>query len=335
MITVTLYTRQGCHLCEEAKADLAALQAEVPHRLAEIDLDTHSDLKRKFGDKIPVVEAGPYRKFAPFNRTDLLVTLRAARDRQESLERIGSPDYIDRVRRGQTVDKGDKVSLWVSKNYIWLINLMILLYVGLPFMAPVFMKAGLQAPARAVYFVYSPFCHQLAFRSWFLFGEQDHYPREAAGLQGIKTYEEVTGLPSEDLLSARNFIGDEHAGYKVALCERDVAIYGAILLFGVVFALTGRRFKPLPWWLWLLLGIFPVGLDGFSQLFSQLNLPWLAQIFPFRESTPLLRTITGFLFGLTTAWFGLPYVEETMRESQQVLVKKMAVSEARSHDKDG
>ena len=37
MITVTLYTRQGCKLCEEAEADLLALQEVVPHKLAVID----------------------------------------------------------------------------------------------------------------------------------------------------------------------------------------------------------------------------------------------------------------------------------------------------------
>jgi uncharacterized membrane protein len=94
-------------------------------------------------------------------------------------------------------------------------------------------------------------------------------------------------------------------GYKVALCERDMAIYGAILLFGIIYALTGRRIKPLHWMLWLLLGLGPIGLDGFSQLFSQMEWAWLASILPYRESTPFLRVLTVGLFGLTTAWFPL------------------------------
>ena len=38
MLTVTLYTRKDCHLCEQAKADLESLQAQYPHRVVEIDM---------------------------------------------------------------------------------------------------------------------------------------------------------------------------------------------------------------------------------------------------------------------------------------------------------
>ena len=84
------------------------------------------------------------------------------------------------------------------------------------------------------------------------------------------------------------------------------------------------------WSLWLLLGIAPVGLDGFSQLFSQIGLPFINEIIPYRESTPFLRVLTGALFGFMTAWFGLPYVEESMQETRQQLVKKERIIEQTS-----
>ena len=87
-------------------------------------------------------------------------------------------------------------------------------------------------------------------------------------------------------LEARRYVGDETVGYKVALCERDVAIYASILFFGLLFGLTGRRFPQLHWSLWILLGLGPVGLDGFSQLFSQFDWQALAAFLPYRESTP-------------------------------------------------
>jgi uncharacterized membrane protein len=118
-------------------------------------------------------------------------------------------------------------------------------------------------------------------------------------------------------------------GYKVALCERDVAIYGGILLFGLLFALSGRRLPALPWYLWILLGMGPIGLDGFSQLFSQFNWPWLAAILPYRESTPFLRVLTGAMFGIATAWFAYPYIEESMNETRKFFLKKFAVVETR------
>ena len=108
----------------------------------------------------------------------------------------------------------------------------------------------------------------------------------------------------------------------MALCERDMGIYGAILLFGIVYSLTGRRIKPLHWMLWILIGLGPIGLDGFSQLFSQMEWSWLASILPYRESTPFLRVLTGGLFGLTTAWFAYPYMEESMAETRQFFIKK-------------
>ena len=127
---------------------------------------------------------------------------------------------------------------------------------------------------------------------------------------------------------AREYIGDKTVGYKIALCERDTAIYLAMLFFGILFSVTGRRFKSLHWMLWLLIGIAPIGLDGFSQLFSQFNWQWLASIVPYRESTPYLRVLTGALFGFMTAWFAYPTIEESMKETRQYYTKKLAVHQA-------
>jgi uncharacterized membrane protein len=110
----------------------------------------------------------------------------------------------------------------------------------------------------------------------------------------------------------------------VAFCQRDVAIYGALLLFGVIFAVTKRRIPPLPTLLWLIIGLGPIGLDGFSQLLSQPPLGDFALLnwLPLRESTPLLRTLTGAIFGFTTGWFGYPMVEETMQDTRRALLVK-------------
>ena len=205
-----------------------------------------------------------------------------------------------------------------------------LLYVGLPILAPVLMKAGAPLPAKVIYTIYKPLCHQFGFRSFFLFGEQPYYPLKEAGIDGVITFEQATGFTDVDnpvspsRLQARQFTGDETLGYKMALCERDMAIYGGIFLFGIVYSLTNRRIKPLHWILWILIGMGPIGLDGFSQLFSQMEWPWLASILPYRESTPFLRVLTGGLFGLATAWFAYPYMEESMSDTRQFFIKKFA-----------
>ena len=330
MLTVTLYTRKDCHLCEQAKADLESIQETYPHRLVEIDIDTDPALQKRYLVEIPVVEVGPYALKAPFDKQKLMMTLGAAGDRRGQLDKLGRPDHYERVRRGQTISGSDRAMAWVSRHYLAMINFFILLYFGLPILAPVLMKAGATLPANVIYTIYKPLCHQFGFRSFFLFGEQPYYPLQEAGISGVKTFEQVTGF--QDLsnpaslarFQARQFTGNEAVGYKMALCERDMAIYGSILLFGLVYAATGRRMKPLHWALWILIGMAPIGLDGFSQLFSQMNWQWLASVLPYRESTPLLRVLTGVLFGFTTAWFAYPYMEESMAETRQFFIKKFA-----------
>ncbi len=329
MLTVTLYMRQECHLCEQAKADLEALQEKYPHRLVEVDIDSDPVLQRTYLVDIPVVEAGPYRLKAPFDRQKLGMTLGAASDRRGQLQELGGEAYEARVRRGQQITGSDRAISWISRHYLAILNLVMLLYVGLPFLAPTLMEAGATAPARVLYTIYSPLCHQFGFRSFFLFGEQPVYPLKEAGLH-LTDFETATGITGVNdptnmaRLQARQYVGNEQVGYKVALCERDVAIYAAILFFGLLFGLTGRRIPPLHWSLWILLGLGPIGLDGFSQLFSQFNWPFLATYLPYRESTPFLRVFTGFLFGFMTAWFAYPNIEETMQETRQFFVKKFA-----------
>ena len=330
MLTVTLYTRKDCHLCEQAKADLESIQEQYPHRLIEIDIDSDPGLQKKYLAEIPVVEVGPYALKAPFDKQKLMMTLGAAGDRRSQLDRLGRQDHYERVQRGQSITRGDRLMAWISRHYLAIVNLFVLLYFGLPVLAPVLMKAGVTLPANVIYTVYKPLCHQFGFRSFFLFGEQPYYPLREAGLTGVKTFEDVTGF--EDLHNpaapsrflARQYTGNETVGYKTALCERDLAIYGAIFLFGILYAVTGRRLKPLHWVLWVLIGLGPIGLDGFSQLFSQMDWPWLASLIPYRESTPFLRVLTGALFGFATAWFAFPFMEESMAETRQFFIKKFA-----------
>lgn len=316
---VTLYTRKNCPLCDTAEADLIALQDEVPHELLVVDIDEDPDLQLLYGHKVPVVSAGPFTLAAPFDRRKLRMTLGAARDSQDQRLEYEGDEYKKKMTRKREMSSSDRVSHFVASHYLKVINIILLLYFGLPFLAPVLMKVGLPGAARPIYGAYKLACHELAFRSWFLFGEQSVYPREAAGLDGYISYEAATGNNPADLLTARNFVGNDQLGYKVAFCQRDIAIYGAMLLFGIIFSLSKRKIKALPFLLWVLVGIMPIGLDGVSQLISQ-----MFEYIPYRESTPLLRTMTGVLFGFTTAWFGFPVLEESMQETRQNLSAKKA-----------
>jgi uncharacterized membrane protein len=327
MISVTLYTRKDCHLCEQALEDLQALKSAIPHQLNLVDVDGNRDLLLAYGLEIPVAEVGPYKLKAPFDRQQLAMTLAAASDREKALERLDKPS--DQARQ---INGADRFSYWLTRRYMLFFNLLVAIYLGLPFLAPVLMAAGIPGPARLIYRAYSLVCHQLAYRSWFLFGEQAAYPHSAAKVPDLLSYGQATGKVETDILQARQYIGDAQIGYKVALCERDVAIYAGMLAFGMVFSLSGKRLKPLPWFLWVAIGIIPIAADGLSQLLSQppLNLIPPFNLFPYRESTPLLRTLTGALFGITTAWFGYPLVEESMADSRRYMAEKFAAAKAAS-----
>lgn len=330
MITVTLYFRADDENSNAAKDGLLSLREKFPHRLVEVDVDSDPVLQENYGGDAPVVEVGPYRLRHPFDKQELSITLGAASDRRGQLDRLGREDHHDRLRRGQAIGVGDRLMYWFSRHYLTVLNIFMLLYFGLPILAPVLMKAGAPIPASVIYAVYKPLCHQFGFRSFFLFGEQPYYPLKEAGISGVKTFEEAAGIfnlrdpASTTRFETREFIGNETMGYKMALCERDMAIYGAIFLFGLVYAASGRRLKPMHWLAWVLIGLGPIGLDGFSQLFSQMEWDWLATILPYRESTPFLRVLTGGLFGFVTAWFAYPNLEESMAESRQFFIKKFA-----------
>lgn len=243
----------------------------------------------------------------------------------------------------------DKLIYRFARHWLFVFNLFVAVYVGLPALAPVLMANGAPGPANVIYTLYRPMCHQMASRSFFLFGEQVAYPRPNAhtDLTPLDAY--IPQLPefagySGDIRDLNTFLGPARAfkgnpqmGYKMALCERDIAIYAFVLLAGLVYGLLRQRFpiKPLPLWGFLLIGLVPIGLDGFSQLFSYffarpLGVSWLdtliptlQQIFPLRESSPWLRSLTGALFGFSLVWLAYPQIEPGMKDTANQLAAKL------------
>jgi len=51
---VVLYSKPGCHLCDEARAVIEAVCAELGEAYDEIDISSSSDLMARFGEEIPV-----------------------------------------------------------------------------------------------------------------------------------------------------------------------------------------------------------------------------------------------------------------------------------------
>jgi glutaredoxin len=55
MIPVTIYSRPGCHLCDEMKAIVQRVASSVPLTIEEIDISTDVELERLYGIEIPVL----------------------------------------------------------------------------------------------------------------------------------------------------------------------------------------------------------------------------------------------------------------------------------------
>lgn len=94
-------------------------------------------------------------------------------------------------------------------------------------------------------------------------------------------------------------------GHQLGMCERNFSIYASMFIASLVFVLSKKRLPGIPWWLWVLM-ILPMALDGTTQMVG------------LRESTWLLRVLTGTLFGLGNLWFALPLIQKTILETTPV-----------------
>jgi glutaredoxin-like protein DUF836 len=56
MTVITLYTRPGCHLCDEARDEIMALRPDVePFELREVNIEHDDGLLTRYLERIPVV----------------------------------------------------------------------------------------------------------------------------------------------------------------------------------------------------------------------------------------------------------------------------------------
>ncbi len=184
----------------------------------------------------------------------------------------------------------DALVMGVARHWLAIFNFAWGCYVGLPILAPILMAAGFVAPAHLIYGLYSFLCHQLPDHSYFLFGPE---------LAPLKPALTIAGMQAGGLLQERTFIGNAEIGYKVAICQRDVAIYGSIFLAGALYALIRNRVAPISV-KWYALFLIPMAVDGLTQLVG------------LRESNWWLRTATGMIFGFGSVWLAYPFLQSAM-----------------------
>jgi len=62
-LKVTLYTRAGCCLCDDAKRVLDSARKRANFDLEEIDIDGDPDLRRRYNDEVPVIAINGSKAF--------------------------------------------------------------------------------------------------------------------------------------------------------------------------------------------------------------------------------------------------------------------------------
>lgn len=223
----------------------------------------------------------------------------------------------------------NRVTSLLSRHWFAAFLILYGLWVWTPFLAPVFMRLGWDGAGRAVYFIYSFFCHQLPERSFFWFGEKAMY-----SLAEIKAVWQDTANP----MILRQFIGNEAMGWKVAWSDRMISFYTSVWIFAVAWYPLRRKVKTLPWLGFVLL-LLPIALDGGTHMFSDFagigngfrdTNTWLVVLT--HNSLPatfyagdalgsfnsLMRFVTGLLAGFGIVWLAFPYLFQTQTYNQQL-----------------
>ncbi|HBY95205.1 MAG: DUF2085 domain-containing protein [Ardenticatenaceae bacterium] len=229
-----------------------------------------------------------------------------------------------------------------TRHWLFGLNAVVFLYLFGALVAPTLAAAHQNGAANVLYTAYGFTCHQLPERSYFLFAPGG----------GIHTYNEDLILrQGVDSDNRRAFRGDAEMGYKFAVSDRMVSMYGGTLLAGLLYALL-RRLRvpvpPLPFWGLVLLAL-PMGIDGFTHLIDDVTgigwratNAWAVPIFgpqmaaDFYTGTDwgslnsLLRLVTGLLFGLGTVWFAYPLIGLGFEDIADQAERQLARAEEKS-----
>lgn len=103
-------------------------------------------------------------------------------------------------------------------------------------------------------------------------------------------------------------------GHQVAVCHRETAIYATVVLGGLLYGLSGRRWQALPM-RWMALLTLPIVVDGITHLIDD-YLPMLglrAGPNDIGSFNWWLRMLTGVLFGLAVVGGVFPRFERDLR----------------------
>lgn len=207
-----------------------------------------------------------------------------------SFHPISSAPGVSSVQRVPTPARlahwADRLVDGFFRHWLALLLTAMLIFVGLPFLAPLFMAWGWTKAGDLIYKLYIPFCHQLPQRSWFLFGPKLTY-----------TLDEIQHVyPYSDPWRLRFFYGTPAMGWKVAWSDRMISFYAMTPVFGLLYAALRQlrvRIRPIPLLL-LGLALLPLAVDGSTHALNDMF--YGVSGGGFRDTNAWLAALTGNAF---------------------------------------
>lgn len=285
---LTVYTKPGCHLCEQVLQTLDRLSSHYALEVHEANILGDTALYDLYRDKIPVIEAanGEFGRLeAPITEPELRAYLDLASGNPPNPVR---QSVIALQRREPFFER---LAGSIGRHWLLIFCVVLGLFVGLAWVTPIFAALGWWDVANFLYSVYALTCHQLPERCGTLFG------------------------------------------YQVAFCFRNTALYGGILLFGILYGLArDRRWpalrwlrRPAAWWVFVLL-LLPMAIDGGTHLLGMrdgLVNPTFSPVYgSFWVGSQIfslnwwLRIITGLIAALGAVWFAFPRVDKAVDDAE-------------------
>jgi len=83
MLTVTLFTKEDCGLCQDVKSQLERLVSVYPHQLTQVDITQDPEIFKRYRFIIPVLHIGRQTLQAPISPSELVSALASAASSQE------------------------------------------------------------------------------------------------------------------------------------------------------------------------------------------------------------------------------------------------------------
>jgi uncharacterized membrane protein/glutaredoxin len=292
---VTIYTKPGCHLCEDALDVLDRLAPHYELQVQEVNILGDPALYEAYHEKIPVVQIEDGRLGtleAPIDEASLRTAFEVARRATDG----GKPNSQSVVRRPSGISRTDRLALHIGRHWLRYATGAMAVFVLLPWLAAILAWLGWWGIADPIYTAYAFTCHQLPERAGSVFGYQVAFCyRNTALYGGVALFGMMYGLARDNNVSW-----------------------------------LGWMKKPVPWWI-LVFFLLPVAVDGFSHMLGLRDVmmdatstsssldPTFGAFFVGSQAFSFnwwLRISTGLLAALGLVWFAFPRMERAMEESE-------------------